>query len=74
MKTLSLRPLPLLVLCAIASAGCAQSAEKPEVGTPVIGKPLQLKFKASDGRAVVDRVSVHDLHATMLHLLGIDHK
>ncbi len=25
-------------------------------------------------RASVDRVSVHDLHATMLHLLGIDHK
>jgi uncharacterized protein (DUF1501 family) len=25
-------------------------------------------------RAVVDRVSVHDLHATMLHLLGLDHK
>lgn len=25
-------------------------------------------------KAVVDRVSVHDLHATMLHLLGIDHK
>ena len=25
-------------------------------------------------RSVVDRVSVHDLHATMLHLLGIDHK
>ena len=25
-------------------------------------------------RAAVDRVSVHDLHATMLHLLGIDHK
>ncbi len=24
-------------------------------------------------RAVVDRVSVHDLHATILHLLGIDH-
>jgi hypothetical protein len=22
----------------------------------------------------VDRVSVHDLHATMLHLLGMDHK
>jgi len=21
----------------------------------------------------VDRVSVHDLHATMLHLLGVDH-
>ncbi len=25
-------------------------------------------------RAAVDRVSVNDLHATMLHLLGIDHK
>lgn len=25
-------------------------------------------------KAVVDRVSVHDLHATMLHLLGIDHE
>jgi Protein of unknown function (DUF1501) len=25
-------------------------------------------------RAAVDRVSVHDLHATMLHLLGMDHK
>ncbi len=25
-------------------------------------------------KAAVDRVSVHDLHATMLHLLGIDHQ
>lgn len=25
-------------------------------------------------KAVTDRVSVHDLHATMLHLLGMDHK
>jgi uncharacterized protein (DUF1501 family) len=25
-------------------------------------------------RAAIDRVTVHDLHATMLHLLGIDHK
>ena len=25
-------------------------------------------------RAIEDRVSVHDLHATMLHLLGMDHK
>jgi hypothetical protein len=23
---------------------------------------------------VTDRVSVHDLHATMLHLLGLDHE
>ena len=25
-------------------------------------------------KAAVDRVSVHDIHATMLHLLGVDHK
>ncbi len=25
-------------------------------------------------RAVEDRVHIHDLHATMLHLLGLDHK
>jgi len=25
-------------------------------------------------RAVVDRVSVHDLHATILHLLGLNHE
>jgi hypothetical protein len=25
-------------------------------------------------RAAVDRVSVHDLHATMLHLMGLDHE
>jgi hypothetical protein len=25
-------------------------------------------------KAVIDRTTVHDLHATMLHLLGIDHK
>ena len=25
-------------------------------------------------KAIEDRVSVHDLHATMLHLMGIDHK
>jgi uncharacterized protein (DUF1501 family) len=25
-------------------------------------------------RAVTDRVSVHDLHATILHLLGLDHE
>jgi hypothetical protein len=24
-------------------------------------------------RATVDRTSVHDLHATMLHLMGLDH-
>jgi hypothetical protein len=24
-------------------------------------------------KAVTDRLEIHDLHATMLHLLGIDH-
>ncbi len=36
-----------------------------------------VSYGASDEighKAVVNRVSVHDLHATMLHLLGIDHK
>jgi hypothetical protein len=33
------------------------------------GETDEIGFKAA-----VDRVSVHDLHATMLHLLGIDHK
>ena len=25
-------------------------------------------------KAVEDKVEIHDLHATMLHLLGVDHK
>jgi hypothetical protein len=25
-------------------------------------------------KAAVDRVNVHDLHATILHLLGLDHE
>lgn len=38
-------------------------------GGQVIGKTDELGFKS-----VEDRVHVHDLHATMLHLLGFDHK
>ena len=33
------------------------------------GETDEIGFKAA-----VDRVSVNDLHATMLHLMGIDHK
>jgi uncharacterized protein (DUF1501 family) len=36
-----------------------------------------ISFGATDDfgfRAVDDRVHVHDLHATMLHLMGIDHE
>src|SRR4026208_746981 len=33
------------------------------------GETDQIRYKA-----VQDRTSVHDLHATMLHLLGMDHK
>ena len=25
-------------------------------------------------KVVADKVEIHDLHATMLHLLGVDHK
>ncbi len=35
----------------------------------VIGKTDELGFNA-----VEDRAHVHDIHATMLHLLGLDHK
>jgi hypothetical protein len=31
--------------------------------------PISFGFKA-----VEDRVHIHDLHATMLHLLGLDHE
>jgi hypothetical protein len=37
-------------------------------GGTTLGETDEIGFKAE-----VDRVSVHDLHATMLHLLGIDH-
>ncbi|HMP80982.1 MAG TPA: DUF1501 domain-containing protein, partial [Pirellulaceae bacterium] len=35
-----------------------------------------ITFGATDDlgyRAVIDPVSVHDLHATLLHLFGVDH-
>jgi hypothetical protein len=35
----------------------------------VLGKTDELGFNAAE-----DRAHVHDLHATMLHLLGVDHK
>jgi len=35
----------------------------------IIGQTDELGFNA-----VEDRIQVHDLHATMLHLLGLDHK
>lgn len=38
-------------------------------GGTLYGKTDEIGFKA-----VEDRVSIHDLHATILHLLGIDHK
>ena len=34
------------------STPAAGSSDAPEVGTAVIGKPLVLKFKATDGREV----------------------
>ena len=36
---------------------------------------LHLSFRDMESSpAVEDRVHVHDLHATMLHLLGFDHE
>ncbi len=36
---------------------------------PISGETDEIGY-----RAAVDPVTVHDLHATMLHLLGLDHK
>ena len=62
-----------------ALAAIARVAETPRASVLLFDPDGVLRFKAwqgiSDGyRAAVDRVSVHDLHATMLHLLGIDHE
>ena len=38
-------------------------------GGTFYGQTDEIGFKAE-----VDRVSVHDLHATVLHLLGLDHE
>ena len=38
------------------------------------GSQLRRNRRDSAGRRPWIRVSVHDLHATMLHLLGVDHK
>ena len=43
-------------------------------GGGVRGGTLYGQTDEVGNKAVVDRVSVHDLHATILHLLGIDHK
>jgi uncharacterized protein (DUF1501 family) len=43
-------------------------------GGGVKGGTLYGKTDELGHKAVEDRVSVHDLHATILHLLGLDHK
>jgi Protein of unknown function (DUF1501) len=43
-------------------------------GGGVQGGTLYGKTDEIGHKAVVDRVSINDLHATILHLLGIDHK
>ena len=46
-------------------------------GWPAAASRGACRYGATDEighKAVVDRVSVNDLHATILHLLGLDHK
>lgn len=43
-------------------------------GAGVKGGTLYGKTDEIGHKAIVDRVSINDLHATILHLLGIDHK
>ena len=49
--------------------GGAPPGDPPRGGGHVHGATDELGYNA-----VEDVVSVHDLHATMLHLLGIDHE
>ena len=58
-----------------------QRARPQPAGLPRLDGGAGIKGGASHGetdeigyRAAVDPVTVHDLHATMLHLLGLDHK
>jgi uncharacterized protein (DUF1501 family) len=43
-------------------------------GAGIKGGASHEETDALGHKAVTDRVSVHDLHATLLHLLGMDHK
>ena len=43
-------------------------------GGGIKGGTLYGKTDEIGHKAAVDRVSINDLHATILHLLGIDHK
>ena len=43
-------------------------------GAGIKGSPSHGATDEIGYRAAVDPVTVHDLHATMLHLLGIDHQ
>jgi hypothetical protein len=50
-------------------AGCYWMAGGGVKGGTSYGETDEIGLKA-----VVDRVDIHDIHATMLHLLGMDHK
>lgn len=48
----SMAHLVLLLLLSLVVAQTSSAADAPEVGTAAVGKPLVLKFKATDGREV----------------------
>jgi len=48
---------------------CGWMAGGGVLGGQVIGSTDEIGFRAAE-----DKVHVHDLHATMMHLLGFDHK
>jgi len=55
----------------VSTGNLASRAERGggETGGSLYGATDEFGFKAVENRA-----SVHDLHATMLHLLGFDHE
>ena len=68
-----MRGIASLVLV-VSAAGAALIAQQPPAAAPVpkpgvtVGSTDELGYNP-----VEDAVDVQDLHATMLHLLGIDH-
>ena len=63
------RDFPALSAAAARLERCAQEKEISIAVEPA-GEPVHLAWP----QAVEDRVHVHDLHATIMHLLGFDHE
>ena len=65
-----------LLTVKMATAGATITADSP-CGLAGGGVKGGIRYGATDatgGTAVSEKIHTHDLHATILHLLGIDHE